>query len=327
MAVPRSTSTNRTVQRKISSSLANLLQQPNAAPHSKRNRNNNKWAAQIAIVVCFAIVLAYIGFYLFTLKSLLSPSGTDTDSDPQREGERRRKAGGLAEQQASILQHIAAAGKPAASVLADNVRKVEARNVPPKPAGIVSKETLVLSTDVGDIRIVLRPDLSQESVDYVKQLALVQGACGRCSLYRAEKPGILQGILAAKPDTKALPLSTVRKGACPPGYESVANECPEWDGHCGCHGPTMTRGMVGWAAGDTGPDFFIDAYRQPATWWGTQHTVWGELQDDASFAVLDVVWTLPAHVAGELTHLDKPLHFELALVTEDSGRVDRADVA
>lgn len=34
----------------------------------------------------------------------------------------------------------------------------------------------------------------------------------------------------------------------------------------------MTKGMVAWAAGDTGPDFFIDNYKRKADWWGTQHT-------------------------------------------------------
>ena len=44
------------------------------------------------------------------------------------------------------------------------------------------------------------------------------------------------------------------KGKCPSGFEDVANDCPEWDKSCGCHGPVMQKGYVGWAAGATGPD-------------------------------------------------------------------------
>lgn len=126
-------------------------------------------------------------------------------------------------------------------------------------------ETLVLKTEIGDIRIVLRPDLSKESIDYIH--AILQQGCRRCNLYRAEKPGILQGMIT----NKEVPLPTVR-GSCPPGSENVRNECPEWDKQCACHGPVMAKGMVAWAAGETGPDFFIDAYKAPANWWGTQHT-------------------------------------------------------
>jgi hypothetical protein len=122
--------------------------------------------------------------------------------------------------------------------------------------------------------------------------------CSPCNLYRAEDSGILQGIL------KNEQVPTVQqRGKCPKGSESVSNNCPDWDKQCGCHGPIMTKGMlrpgcdwprrqiwlmlcsfhssflsigmVGWAGGGTGPDFFIDDYEDPAKFWGTQHTVWG----------------------------------------------------
>jgi hypothetical protein len=174
---------------------------------------------------------------------------------------------------------------------------------------IPKKETLVLTiADVGVIRIVLRPDLSQESVDYIR--ATVQTGCKRCSLYRAEKPGILQGIVAAADDSHV-----TKKGSCPAGDESsTKNDCPAWDQNCACHGPIMTRGMVAWAAGGTGPDFFMDAYPSKATWWGTQHTVFGEIQDAASLQVIDEkIFGMPVHNQGGLTMLDAPLHFEMAL--------------
>jgi cyclophilin family peptidyl-prolyl cis-trans isomerase len=73
----------------------------------------------------------------------------------------------------------------------------------------------------------------------------------------------------------------------------------------------MTKGMVGWAGGDAGPDFFIDSYAQPAKFWGQQHTVFGEIKDDASFAVIDKIYTLPVTNKG-MTYLDDRIHFTLA---------------
>jgi hypothetical protein len=172
-----------------------------------------------------------------------------------------------------------------------------------------AEETLVLSTSVGDLRIVLRPDLSNESVDYVKQVVR-DSECSPCNLYRVEEPGIVQGIL--KNPRIAIP--TV-KGPCPNDGEAVdvPNDCPDWDKSCGCHGPVMTHGMVGWAAGATGPDFFVDAYQRPARWWGTQHTVWGQIMDEASWSVIDAIWRLPSKRQGDLTYLVDPLHFDLRI--------------
>ncbi|GAX18814.1 hypothetical protein FisN_26Hh115 [Fistulifera solaris] len=172
-----------------------------------------------------------------------------------------------------------------------------------------SSDVLILSLhNIGDIRIVLRPEWSAESAQYVQRL--VVGQCQRCQLYRAEKPGILQGILAAAPDVPLPPI----KGTCPAGAEHVHNECPPWDKECGCHGPVMERGYVAWAAGKTGPDFFIDLYPKPAVWWGTQHTVWGEITDPASLLLIDeYIFSLPTHKQEGLTMLDEPIQFELLL--------------
>jgi hypothetical protein len=130
------------------------------------------------------------------------------------------------------------------------------------------KNILLLMTTEGDIKIVLRHDLSAESINYIYAMLSDSDHCSPCNFYRAEKPGILQGVLS----NKKVPVPTV-KGTCPVGSEDVPNDCPKWDKSCGCHGPVMTRGYVGWAAGETGPDFFISNYEKPATWWGTQHTL------------------------------------------------------
>jgi len=130
-----------------------------------------------------------------------------------------------------------------------------------------SIKTVTLTTEVGDIEIFLRPDLSEESVNYILKLAPQNSNCEACHFYRAENPGILQGIMKQSNISKVM-----NRGSCPKGFENIKNECPSWDWACRCHGPTMTRGMVAWAGGGTGPDFFIDNYKRPAKWWGTQHT-------------------------------------------------------
>lgn len=169
------------------------------------------------------------------------------------------------------------------------------------------QDTLVLSLhNIGDIRIALRPDWSKESIDYLHRIV---GHCQRCQFYRSEKPGILQGVMAA-PDIAV----ASKKGVCPAGAEAVHNDCPPWDAECGCHGPVMRRGYVAWAAGKTGPDFFINAYHpKPAVWWGTQHTVWGEIQDAASLKLIDeYIFSLPTHKQGGLKMLNEPIPFDLS---------------
>lgn len=169
-----------------------------------------------------------------------------------------------------------------------------------------NKETLVISTKHGKLKVVLRPDLSPESVNYVRSLAK-SGNCKRCNFYRAEKPGILQGIMH-DPSVSV----QVTKGECPPEFKGVKQDCPAHDPDCGCHGPIMTKGMVGWAGGDVGPDFFIDSYERPAKFWGNQHTVWGQIKDESSFALIERIWTFPVTNKG-MTFLDEKIHFTLSL--------------
>eukprot|EP00541_Cyclophora_tenuis_P018951 CAMPEP_0116543414 /NCGR_PEP_ID=MMETSP0397-20121206/1546_1 /TAXON_ID=216820 /ORGANISM="Cyclophora tenuis, Strain ECT3854" /LENGTH=141 /DNA_ID=CAMNT_0004067507 /DNA_START=340 /DNA_END=765 /DNA_ORIENTATION=+ len=133
--------------------------------------------------------------------------------------------------------------------------------------------------------------------------------CSPCNLYRAEAPGILQGIM--KDENLA---SLRKKGKCPPEYaNSDQGKCPEWDSQCACHGPTMTHGMVGWAGGGSGPDFFIDTYKQPAKFWKQQHTVFGEIRDELTFQRIDQIYSLPTTKKGMMTYLDKAIHFEMEI--------------
>ena len=171
-----------------------------------------------------------------------------------------------------------------------------------------SEKTLVLTTQYGEIRIQLRPDLSQSSVDYIHRV-IESKICRRCNFYRAEKAGILQGILANK-DAKF----NTERGPCPPGSESIRNDCPKWDPQCGCHGPILTRGMVAWVEGKGGgPDFFINNYQQPANFWGTQHTTFGEIEDQKSLSVVDQIFTLPVQKRDGMSRLEDSIPFEIRL--------------
>jgi len=170
------------------------------------------------------------------------------------------------------------------------------------------KEKLLLSTKGhGDIHIVLRPDLSSESVAYIHEMASSK-TCPNCNFYRADQR-ILQGIMKSP----AVP-KVETKGNCPVEYRGKSQPvCPKHDPDCGCHGPTMTKGMVGWAGGGTGPDFFIDAFEKPAEFWGQEHTVWGEIQDAESLAVVDAIFKLPTHTDG-MVFLDEKISFELQVI-------------
>jgi len=173
--------------------------------------------------------------------------------------------------------------------------------------------TVTLSTGMGDIRVRLRSDLSKASVEYIVALARSVEPCSNCRFYRAEKSGILQGILAKK----SLKENEVL-GVCPEEYRAVSSslkkgDCPKWDPDCGCHGPIMTRGMVGWAGGGAGPDFFIDMYKRPATHWENQHTVWGEVIDEKSLAVIDAIFELETDRSSGMSYLKEIIHIEPSL--------------
>mmetsp|Transcript_12255 Transcript_12255/g.16035 ORF Transcript_12255/g.16035 Transcript_12255/m.16035 type:complete len:305 (-) Transcript_12255:11-925(-) len=172
------------------------------------------------------------------------------------------------------------------------------------------KEILILSTDLGPIRITLKPEYSKETAEYIRDVVST-GKCDRCAFYRAESQGILQGII--KSNILSVP---TERGSCPKGLEDVPNNCPAWDTQCGCHGPILERGYVAWAAGKTGPDFFIDDYRKPAKFWGTQHTAWGQIEDDQSLNVIQKIWTLPAKKNNGLTYLENNVKFTMSIIED-----------
>lgn len=151
-----------------------------------------------------------------------------------------------------------------------------------------------LSTPYGRITLRLRPDWSAESVAYVRTLVSAPDLCtSSCEFYRAEPGFLLQGSLRAR----FAPNKVTRPGP-----------------------RIMVRGDVGWAGGSAGPDFFIYLGAAPAQHWGTEHTVWAEVADEASLAVADTLAALPAPAPpGEMHILTDRQKIAVEHVEEDKG--------
>lgn len=182
---------------------------------------------------------------------------------------------------------------------------------------------LIRTNQIGNIRISFRPDLAgPTSIQYIinvveaaagSSLQTTDGntnngvTCDRCNFYRAETKLLLQGVIAQK----SVPNTEVLLGPCPIENYTPELECPEHDPKCGCHGPIMTKGMVGWAGGGNGADFFINTFATPVNWWERQHTVWGEL-DEESIRVVESAYDLPATMKG-MRMLDEKINFTIEL--------------
>ena len=148
------------------------------------------------------------------------------------------------------------------------------------------------------VRLRLLPHLSNESVAFLREAGSF-GCAGE--LYRSESFLVQGRIRCHQAMTKVV------KAPCPAGTVMDAHRvCPPHDPKCGCHGPIMTRGMVGWAGGSAGPDFFIYTGDAPATHWAHDHTVFAIVEDDESWATLGSIRKLPARSSG-MTLLVTPL--------------------
>ena len=144
-----------------------------------------------------------------------------------------------------------------------------------KAKDVTDAKGLILHTYLGPITIHFTPERSgRPSIDYIIKAVthassrrnsagydsglsdgrgLAKGhLCSRCKFYRAEPKLLLQGVIGEK----SVAANTVL-GPCSEENYVQKEDCPEHDPNCGCHGPIMTRGMVGWAGGGGGPDFFI----------------------------------------------------------------------
>ena len=138
------------------------------------------------------------------------------------------------------------------------VRQLEAENSPPPPPPpdaspppppLPSHDVIALRLKGAGLPTTLRlrllPEWSNSSVAFMKHAADV-GCSGE--LYRSEKDFLVQGRINCAGG--AIP--KVVKGTCPPGVKvDASRQCPSHDPQCGCHGPIMSKGMVGWAGGSS----------------------------------------------------------------------------
>lgn len=152
------------------------------------------------------------------------------------------------------------------------------------------------------LRLKLLPQHSQSSVDWLRQAAKA-GCAGE--LYRSERGFLVQGRIdcAAK---RSEVTTTVVKGSCPPDVTPDPHrQCPSHDPQCGCHGPIMEYGMVGWAGGSAGPDFFIYIGKGAARHWAHDHTVFAQVADAASWETIEALGRLPVRMGGMTFFQDK----------------------
>ena len=182
------------------------------------------------------------------------------------------------------------------------------------------------------LRVRLRPDLSGPSSAAFVRAAAVAGCGGR-----VDRDATRVGFEFARGEIDCAAVLTatdahreaarlqlrVAKGPCPAGAASDLGLEPNRERDRGCYGPVVTRGMVGWAAAGSGPEFFVYTGERPAEHWAREHTVWGEVADDATFAALARLHALPGKEirsefqggGGGVRMLDAPL---LMRVTEAS---------
>jgi cyclophilin family peptidyl-prolyl cis-trans isomerase len=185
---------------------------------------------------------------------------------------------------AGVAEHASGGGIPWTSGTLPKDADVSLASLPLPDASIAA---IALTTTHGAITLRLRPEWSASSVDFVRMLAAHALCTPACEFYRVEPGFLLQGSLRA-----LIPANNVTT----PGPRA------------------MRKGDVGWAGGSAGPDFFIYLGAEPATHWGTDHTVWAEVADDASMRVAEAVVALPAAPTkpGEMHMIQKRVPIEVS---------------
>ena len=179
---------------------------------------------------------------------------------------------------------VVSAPPPARAKVVALAEPAIASSPPPVAAEPPAKDVISLKVTVNgemqSVNLRLLPQYSEPSVAFMRHAADTN--CGG-ELYRSEKDFLVQGRISCKSGAPK-----VVKGDCPAGVKvDKSRNCPSHDPNCGCHGPFMGKGMVGWAGGSAGPDLFIytaamDKARCPigkceATHWSHDHTVWAEV--------------------------------------------------
>lgn len=180
---------------------------------------------------------------------------------------------------------------------------------PPPPAREVISLKLQTANKPLTLNLRLLPEHSESSVAFMRHAATTSCAG---ELYRSEKDFLVQGRI----NCNGASVPKVVKGGCPAGAAvEKSRACPSHDPQCGCHGPIMSKGMVGWAGGSAGPDLFIYTAHMdpkrcavgacPATHWSRDHTVFAEVADEATWDALNELYTLPVKRSGMTFFADK----------------------
>lgn len=184
----------------------------------------------------------------------------------------------------------------------------------------ISISVVELTTQHGSIRIRLRPDWSDTSVEYVRRVAMNRGLCTpQCEFYRAEPGFLLQvgrvikrfGSIMADASIQTIVNISAAHLRRIISWVADTTNCYAWCASSRTRqgslrafippnnqtkpGPKfMERGEIGWAGGSAGPDWFIYLGATPATHWGHDHTVWGVIADEESIKVVEKIVMMPA---------------------------------
>jgi len=193
--------------------------------------------------------------------------------------------------------------RPVTEAPAEAAAAAEAAAITVASPSIISLKLQTTSGKEHTLRLRLLPEHSAPSVEFMRFAATHK--CGG-ELYRSEKDFLVQGRIDC-PSGGAAPVPPhVVKGSCPAGVAPDGKRaCPSHDPNCGCHGPVMSKGMVGWAGGSAGPDLFIYTATHScavggcaATHWSRDHTVFAEVADDATWVAIEDLYALPVRRSG-----------------------------
>ena len=160
----------------------------------------------------------------------------------------------------------------------------------PKPKFNNTRAGLLLDAGPhGTIRLIVRPEWSELSSEYVASVASAASGGQRelSNVYRLEPTFLIQGRLETS-GVKTITAKTSRALK------------------------VMERGEVGWAGGSNGPAYFIYLGDGAATWLGNPHdgAIFAEVADEQSMAVAHAISRIPlgrSTKPGEMHTLTQPL--------------------
>jgi cyclophilin family peptidyl-prolyl cis-trans isomerase len=156
---------------------------------------------------------------------------------------------------------------------------------------------LVWQTVLGTIRVHLLPELAPGSVGELTRMGMLltvssNGQCSNCRIYRAEQGFLVQGIVEAPGAYVAVP-----RHPNPPQRK------------------VMQRGLVCWAGGGGGPDWFVNMIDQSG--FQDDHLCFGQV-DRAGLEVCEKILRLPVKPKGgadsvEMVLLQQDVRFDFTI--------------